>query len=617
MMRRIVHMLRLWLLPIVAVWMPLRRLIRHRPLLALWPLYHYSDGRCPSLNQLEDFAMRRIRFSFGLIVLPLATIAFSQEASRTNASKQNPVVRQSGTAGWHATGTRGAVAAGGQGAVDAGIRILKDGGNAADGAAATILALSVTDATAFCFGGEVPILAYDAKRNVVEVIAGQGAAPRLATREYFEEQGGIPAKGLSPAAVPATLDAVLVLLDRHGTRTFTQVVQPTLELLDRGGRDWFPDLARTLRRLVEAEAASGGDRQRGLRLVGDYFYRGPIAWELDAWCRENGGLIRYQDMATHVTRVEEPVAAGYRGHTIYKCGAWTQGPFLLQTLQLLDGFTLRDMKHNTADSIHVSVEAMKLALADRDVFYADPLFASVPLDGLLSRKYVEIRRPLIDPQRASLAQRPGDPRGLKPILEQAETRAGSPGPSNDTTTCLVADAAGNVIAATPSGWSGVVAGKTGVWLGSRLQSFNTWKNSPNVIEPGKRPRITLTPSLVFKDGKPVLAVSVAGGDEQDQTSLQLILNHIDFALAPAESVTAPRFGTLHHIGSFRQTPPELGELHVHADVGESAIAELKARGHRVNVKAPSSAPCVIAIDPKTGVLDAAGDPKSRRHAAAF
>jgi gamma-glutamyltranspeptidase/glutathione hydrolase len=553
----------------------------------------------------------------GLQCVLATSLLSAQDPPRKSDQGRRPAARQSGAGQWHATGNHGAVSAGGQDAVAAGIEILRDGGNAADGAAATILALTVSDSASFCFGGEVPILVYDAKRRVVEVIAGQGAAPRLATREHFDGKDGIPAKGIEPAAVPAALDAVLTLLDRHGTMTFTRVVQPTLALLDGGGRDWYADLANTLRRLIKAEEAAGGDRLRGLRLVADYFYRGPIAHELDAWARESGSLIRYQDLATHVTRVEEPVAAEYRGNTVYKCGVWTQGPYLLQTLQLLEGFNLADLKHNSSGSIHLGVEAMKLALADRDVYYADPLFAEVPLDALLSRRYVELRRPLIAAEHASLEVRPGDPVGMHALLRSPNTRTGTAGPSNDTTTCLVADGAGNVIAATPSGWSGVVAGKTGVWLGSRLQSFNTWKDSPNVIEPGKRPRITLTPSLVFRDSKPILAVSVAGGDEQDQTSLQLILNHIDFGLSPADSVTAPRYGTNHHLGSFRQTPPVLGDLHINPDIGESTIDELEALGHKIVKKAPASAPCVIAIDPKTGALDAAGDPKSRRHSAAF
>jgi gamma-glutamyltranspeptidase/glutathione hydrolase len=520
--------------------------------------------------------------------------------------------------GWQAAGRNGAVAAGGQGAVDAGIEILKNGGNAIDGAVATILALSVTDSRSFCFGGEVPIIVYDARRKIVEVLSGMGTAPRLATREFFAGRGGIPGKGVEAAAVPAVLDVCLTALDRHGTRTFADVVAPTLRLLDRGKEAWHADLARTLRRLVAAEQASPQDRGRGLRLVADYFYRGPVARELDAWSRANGGLLRYRDLATHVTRVEEPVAADYRGYTVYKCGPWTQGPYLLEALRLLEGFDLKGMGHNRPDAVHVTAEAMKLALADRDVYYADPLFVQVPLKELLSKDYTDLRRPLIDLRRASLEQRPGDPRKGKALLDAAEARTGLGGPASDTTTCLVADGLGNVVAATPSGWSGVVAGPTGVWLGTRLQSFNTWKGHPNCIEPGKRPRITLTPTLVLKDGKPALAVSVAGGDAQDQATLQLLIDCIDFGLSPAQAVAAPRFGTNHFLGSFRQTPPVLGSLSVYKDFDAATVKDLQARGHQVKVsRSVMSAPCVLSIDATSGTIRAAGDPKARRHAAAY
>src|SRR5437660_1503905 len=227
---------------------------------------------------------------------------------------------------WKASGKEGAVAAGGQGAVDAGIEILKAGGNAADAAVATILALSVTDHTQFCFGGEVPILVYDAKEKQVAVIAGMGAAPRLATLEYFEKIGRIPLRGLEPAAVPAALDACCTALARFGTKTFEEVAAPALRLLEKGKLEWEPDLARTLRRLVDAEKTAKGDRAENIRAVSDFFYRGPIAQELDAWMRENGGLIRAEDLAAHVTKVEKPVSVDYRGHAIVKCGPWTQGP---------------------------------------------------------------------------------------------------------------------------------------------------------------------------------------------------------------------------------------------------------------------------------------------------
>jgi gamma-glutamyltranspeptidase/glutathione hydrolase len=523
-----------------------------------------------------------------------------------------------GAAGWRASGRKGAVAAGGAAAVEAGIEILQGGGNAADAAVATLLALSVTDSRSFCFGGEVPVLVYDARRRVVEVVCGQGVAPRLATREYFAKRGGIPGRGVEAAAVPGALGACLTTLDRYGTRTFAEVAAPTLRLLDRHRDLWHADLAQTLRRLIDAERTSPADRRRGLRLAADCFYRGPVARELDAWCRANGGLIRYSDLATHVTRVEEPVSVDYRGYTIYKCGPWTQGPYLLETLRLLQGVDLKALGLNRPDTIHLSVEAMKLALADRDVYYADPLFVDVPLAELLSTKYADLRRPLIDRRHASLVQRPGDPRGGRALRDAPETRRGLEGPAHDTTTCLVADGQGNVVAATPSGWSGVLAGGTGVWLGSRLQSFNTWEGHPNCIEPGKRPRITLTPTLVLKDGKPVLAVSVAGGDGQDQASLQMVLDCVDFGLSPAEAVRAPRFGTNHLLGSFRQTPPALGSLLINPEVGEETIRDLQARGHKVSVrKGPLWSPTVLTVDPESGLIRAAGDPRAGRHASGF
>ncbi len=575
------------------------------------------------------------------------------------AQAQEPVRRNDGQAAevnaathadWQAAGTHGAVSAGGAGAVAAGLEILKRGGNAADAAAATILALSVTDSGLFCFGGEVPILVYDARTKGVTVIAGQGVAPRLATREEFARRGGIPARGIEAAAVPAALDACLTLLDRFGTMTFAQVVAPTRHLLVRPPRReaWHADFARTLETLVAAEtlAYSGGldspagDRARGLRMVADAFYRGPIARRIDAWSRANGGLIRYDDLATHTTRIEEPVSAEYRGLTVYKCGPWTQGPYLLEALQILDGFDLEKMGHNRPEAVHHMVETLKLAMADRDTYYADPLFVEVPLESLLLPEYASRRRGLIDPKHASLERTPGDPRSGKAILDPAAdpARRHEPPPlanAHDTTTCVVADSLGNVVAATPSGWSGVVAGDTGVWLGSRLQSFNIWENHPDVIVPGKRPRITLSPTIVLQGSRPVLAISVAGGDNQDQMTLQLLLNHVDFGIEPAQSVVAPRFMTDHFISSFRQAPPALGQLRINPEIGQETLEALKNLGHKlvVNSGPMSAAPSVISlIDPSelkptsrpsapsgngTPLMRAAGDPRAKRHAMAY
>jgi len=555
----------------------------------------------------------RSRRAFRRIVLELAiVVALCPVVARGQAPTANYGV-------WEASGKNGAVVAGGAGAVDAGLEILKEGGNATDAAVAIILALNVTDATSACFGGEVPIMVYDAKTGTIEVLAGQGAAPALATRDYFKARGGIPAEGLVSAAVPAVLDACLTALDRHGSITFSRASAPMLRLLDQHEKPWHADLARTVRRLIEAEKRSDNDRRQGLRLVADYFYRGPLAREISDWSRANGGLIRYGDLARHVTHVEEPVSVTYRGYTVNKCGVWTQGPYLLQALQLLEGFDLKAMGPNTPDSVHVTVEAMKLAMADRDSYYADPLYEDVPVAGLLSPIYAQARRELIDMKQASLIRRPGDPFRGRAILPEGEDRVGVGNSGRDTTTCLVVDRDGNVVAATPSGWSGVVAGDTGVWLGTRLQSFNLWQGHPNCIVPGKRPRITLSPTIVTKDKKPVIAVSVAGGDNQDMMTLQLVLNQIDFAMSPSASVTAPRFMSDHFVGSFRQAPPDLGGLRINPSIGSTVMEALTARGHKLKPSPTplSAAPTVLVIEPSSGIYRAAGDPRAGRHAGAY
>ena len=542
-----------------------------------------------------------------LLLLPLAGTALAQQ------KRQDP---------WQASGKQGAAVVGAAEAADAAIDVMQSGGNAVDAAVAALLVQSVLESSSFCFGGEVPIIIYHAERRVVEVISGQGVAPRLATVEFFEKHknGRIPGSGdPTTAAVPGTIDAYLTALDRYGTRTFAEVARPVQKILAQHKDGWQADLAERIGCMIEAEGRSAGDRRRGLRLVADCFYRGPIARELDAWSRVGGGLLRYGDLATHVTRIEEPVAIDYRGYTIYKCGAWTQGPYLLQTLRLLEQFDLKSMGHNRADYIHVLIEAMKLALADRDTYYADPLLVDVPLKELLSKEYTELRRPLIDIRRASLEQRPGDPRSGTALLGTLpQDYRPLAGEIDDTTTCLVADRWGNVVAATPSGWGGVLAGNTGIILGSRLRSLNTWRGHPNCILPGKRPRITLTPSLVLKDGRPVAAVSVAGGDLQDQVTLQLLLGHVEFGLPPAAAVTAPRFATDHLVGSFNQPPPRLGSLSIYEAAGEDTIEALEARGHRVRIARPPLAhPVMLTIDPKTGMKEAAGDPKARRSARAY
>ncbi len=518
---------------------------------------------------------------------------------------------------WHASGKTGVVVAGRTGSAEAGFEILNKGGNAADAAAATLLALSVTDSDQFNIGSEVPILVYDAKRGVVEAISGMGTAPALATREYFEKAGGIESGNITAMSIPAPMDAILTMLGRYGTMTFAEVAAPALRILDNHEKEWYAKYARTIRRLIEAEKGAK-DRKRGLRLAADYFYRGPIAREIDKWSRENGGLIRYSDLATYTTRIEEPVKVDYNGYTIYKCNTWTQGPYLLQALKLLEGFDLESMGFQTPETIHLIIEAKKLALADRDVYYGDPLFSDVPMNELLSEEYAIIRRKLIDMQNASMVQRPGDPLAGKALLDEKRTHQGLKTLSHDTTTCLTADRWGNVIAATPSGWN-KMAGDTGVWMSSRMVSFNTWEGHPNCIEPGKRPRITLTPSLVLKDGKPVMAISVAGGDTQDQGTLQIITNYVNFGLEAKDLVSTPRYISRHFVGSFGQPPPELGELTFSTRADPELLKQLRKRGHIIESEDFWQCRTVIVIDAETGLMHGAGDPTAPvpRHAASY
>jgi gamma-glutamyltranspeptidase/glutathione hydrolase len=529
---------------------------------------------------------------------------------------------------WKASGKVGAVAAGAPASVAAGIELLRAGGNAADAAAATLLALAVTDYGLFAIGGEIPFMIYDAKKKEVKVLCGLGAAPMSQEAMDWFYEHDIPATGSMKAApVPGAIDLCITAVKVYGTKSFADVVAPVLKILDaEGGPEWHTNLAKTLRRLVEAETQATGSREERLTAARDCFYKGSVADDLDAWYKRTGAFLRKSDLERHVTRIEDPVAINYRDYTVYKCNTWTQGPTLCQTLRLLEGFDLKNMGHLSADHVHATVEALKLGFADRDTYYADPLFVDVPLKQLLSDEYTGLRRKLIDMKHASLARRPGDPKNMKALLvEEASKKSTRKVPIQDTTTCVVADRWGNVVAATPScNLLSNHAGALGVTQGNRVRSMNTTPGHPNRVEPGKRPRITLTPTLVVRDGKPVIAISVAGGDLQDQTTLNVLLNHIEFGMTPADAVTAPRFATSHHENSFNPDPDRKatfgkpGGVDLQSRLPAAVKGELENRGHRVTEVSGSIArPVMLLIDHETGMIHVAGDPGAGRHAAAL
>ena len=528
--------------------------------------------------------------------------------------------------GWNAVSKTGVVAAGGAKAVAAGIEILEAGGNAADAAAGTIFALNVTDHGACSIGGEVPLLIFDSETQKVKSLSGQGRAPLSQGAIGWYMENGIPNGDIKMAPVPSVVDLCTTTLKLYGTMTFEEIIAPTLVLLDAGGADWHSDLAVTLRRMVESEQRTSGNRAKKIQAASDRFYgrngaNSDVADALEGFYIDKGGFLRKEDLAAHVTLVEDPVSVEYRGYTVYKCGPWTQGPYLCQALRLLEGFDLKAMGNASADYVHAVTEALKLAMADRDAYYGDPEFVDVPLSELLSDAYTEIRRPLIDMQKASHEARPGDVDNMEPLKAGGVFRPGVGG----TTTCAVADRWGNVVAATPSAnvyHAGGMVGPTGVSYGNRLRSLNTTPGHPNCIQPGKRPRITLTPTLVLKEGTPILAISVAGGDLQDQATMNLLLDFVEFGMQPEAAVTAPRFATAHHEDSFdpnpnrAQTFGQAGSLTINDSVSENVRQELAGRGHQVRAHGGAiAAPSMIHINKDNGTFYAAGDPAAGRHAA--
>jgi gamma-glutamyltranspeptidase/glutathione hydrolase len=478
-------------------------------------------------------------------------------------------------------------------------------------------------------------------------------------------QPSIPSTGPLPATVPAVLDACVAALSEFGTMSLAEVMQPAIELADGfpldelrveyirtranvfsawpdarrvflpGGKapnvgDIFAqaDLARTLREIVGAERrARARGRRAALRAARDHFYKGPIARRIGDYMQRNGGLLASEDMARFRARVGEPARGTYRGHEVYKAGFWTQGPAMIQTLNILEGFDLKSLGHNSADYVHTLAEALKLGFADRDRYYGDPDFVHIPTTQLVSKEYAALRRGVIDPERASVEHRPGDPLRMRPLLagvSLGEKVSAVPEAerANDTTCVNVIDRDGNLFSATPSGaWlPAVVAGDTGVLMGQRLQSAMLDPSSPNVVAPGKRPRITLTPTLVMKDGLPLMVLSTPGGDNQDQALLQVLLNIVEFGMSPQEAVEAPRFDTQHLVSSFDDHAFLPGSLNVESRYPEAVVKQLERRGHRVKVQSAYgtlSAPTVVLYDPRTGVISGGADPRRGRYAVAW
>jgi gamma-glutamyltranspeptidase / glutathione hydrolase len=573
----------------------------------------------------------------------------------------------------------------------AALGILLKGGNAFDAGVASLLAGGVLEQDLYSLGGEALVLVYPRKENKVTSVVGQGWAPSAATVDwYLSRQKTLEGAGLDPAVVPGALHAALTVLERWGTMSFEEVATPAIDYAEKGFpmrqstaraiqnqlklfEKWpanktywlksgsttyepgetikLPTLAKTLRRMVDAErAAKAKGRQAGVIAARDRFYKGDIAREMVAFLQKNGAPFDQADFAEFYARIEEPAKTTYRGYTVYKHGFGSQGPVLLQTLNILENFDLKAMGYASADYLHTVIEAMKLAYADRDSYYADPAFVTVPAVGLLSKEYAKERAALIDPKHASKSFIAGDPLKYDPQVKQwtfwkanvkdgtAETAPppddvkaslgqDSAGVMKDTTHMAIIDKDGNIFDVTPSGgWinGAVILGETGIGMSVRGEQFWLDKTRANQIRPRARPRYTLTPSLVFKGDVPMMGIGTPGGDNQDQTILQAFLSIVEFWDAWYPNLHAalerPRAQTLHFYGSFWPHAAGFNKLNVEATVPDAVYRELQSRGHDVSRLRPfgmSGCATAVMIDPATQNRFAGADPRRDCYAMAY
>lgn len=557
----------------------------------------------------------------------------------------------------------------------AGAKVFLKGGNAVD-AACAMIAATATMWDVLHWGGETQALVWDPHARKVTGVNALGVAPTGATAEFFRSKGmdHPPPYGPLAAVTPGTPGGIMTMLAEWGRLPLAEVLEPAIRLADgypieaqtasyiERQRDRLlqwpdskrimlpreghhapeageifrqPELAATLRKLVEAEKAAlaaGKTRKEAILAAQDRFYRGDIARALVASVRAQGGLFTEADLANWRVRLEEPVSTSYRGREVFKLTAWTQGPVMLQALNILENFDLKAMGYNSARYIHTVYQAMNLAYADRDFYYGD-VYAppEEPVAGLLSKDYARERAKLVDPRRNDAKTAPGNPYrfqgGANPYLDllkrwheprrKGPSTGGTPMAANDaafeaafyagTTSVIAADKEGWVVSVTPSGgWvPAVIAGETGIGLSQRMQSFVTdpAENPFNVVGPGRQPRVTLTPSLALKDGRPWLAFAVQGGDGQDQDLLQYFLNVAEFGMTPQEAAEAPGFNSFQMRASFEAHESRPGRILLNDATPAWVRKELKAMGYDAVFRDRTSGPVnAILLDPRHGTF---------------
>ena len=550
----------------------------------------------------------------------------------------------------------------------AAIRVLDAGGNAVDAGVTAAMALAVLQPDLVSFAGVAPTLLYLAKEDRVISLAGLGYWPAATDIAHLIAAGdgkNIP-DGLLRTVMPAAPATHIEALRRYGTVSFEQAATPAMELARCGFavypllannleanadkyRRWpesasiflpggqaprrgelflQPDLGRSISGMIEAERAARGDRDNKLRAARDFFYRGPIAQAVADYHAQNGGFVRAHDLAGFEVPVEASIAVDWRGYEVHCCDTWCQGVALLEGLKILEGFDLAALGHNTPDYVHVVTEALDLAFSDREAYVGDPKFVQVPTAALLSDAYALRQRARIDLKRAfGKMPEPGDPLRCAPsglaVPQVLAAARGKTGDAPDTIFAAVMDRFGNAYSGTLSDTSydtPVIPG-IGMVMSSRGQQSRLAAGHPSQVAPGKRPRLTPSPALALKDGKPFLCFGTPGGDVQVPAMVQVFMNLTQFGMPLQQAVEAQRFSSANFPNSFPPHEYFAGRLCIEEDMPHGVIEAMRARGHDVEVlarlPAKSGAVCAVMRDPQTGLKHAGADPRREAYALAW
>ncbi|PJZ56434.1 gamma-glutamyltransferase family protein [Leptospira barantonii] len=591
-----------------------------------------------------------------------------------------------------AEGSKIMVATGHPFATKVAIDILERGGNAADAGIAALLVLNVTQGEEASFPGVAPLLYHDAKTQKVESYIGAGKAPSKATIDYFRSRGHkyIPTLKYSSQLVPASPDVIVALLKKYGTMSFEEVSAPAIRIAEEGfpvhrilmrnlnmnvfkrmgftfllpynsevyleNRWWKPlyhkeifkrpFLGQTLRELANAESQakrSGADRNKSLDALRKFFYEGPIAQKILKAHEEHDGTFTQKDLSAYEGEWEKPLQGEYGDYTIFANQTWNQGAVVPIVLQILDGIDLKSLGHNSPQYVHTVIQAIELTMADREKFFGDPSFVSVPIEGLLSKSYAAERRKLLQPRAFGKTPAHGNPNGTSStaaIRHKIETRntktslinskpnknalaiSDNREPSfwekngkvgRDTTYLSIIDPQGNSLSLTPSDFPQSPMIEGDITLGIRMTQFRLDPDHPSALVPGKRPTITPNASMVYKNGKFLMSLGTPGGDMQTQATIQVFLNMIVFGMNPQEAVNAPRFRSLNWSDSFSPHAYYPGRIELEKDIYDRSGKALKELGYDVIGRDvweyDFGAPCISFKDPKNGKLYGGADPR--------